>query len=170
MWEGRHNYQLNSATVLRDLYRLFSMVAGDEALMTAAKNRNDPLRSLRDQFIEDELVHLLVGTAVTSRVQLEHMSGPRNDAAELSFKPIDTECGKLQPDCEEYKFKPLTFHEACHKIIHALNIVAQTPGKPEETSVKMEVSLRGQLGKKTWIAHLDLLEYIRASVRNFNNL
>ena len=63
---------LNAATVLRDLYRLVSMVMADSVLMDAAAGNDDPLIRLRDQFLEDELVHLMVGTAVTNRIQEEH--------------------------------------------------------------------------------------------------
>jgi hypothetical protein len=78
MWQGRHNYELNSATVLRDLYRLVAMVVADQGLMNSAGGP-DPLKALRGLFLEDELVHLLVGTAVANRIQLEHMSGPRDE-------------------------------------------------------------------------------------------
>jgi hypothetical protein len=59
MWVGRHNYELNSAIVLRDLYRLMSMAMADRPFMAEATKPDDPLRILRDRFIEDELVHLL---------------------------------------------------------------------------------------------------------------
>lgn len=169
MWEGRHNYHLNSATVLQDVYRLLSTVMGDRAVMDAAAGSDDRLRTLRNQFIEDELVHLLVATAVANRIQLEHMAGPRNDPDELSYSPLVHECGQLQQDVSVLHRIPLTFREACNKIIHAEAIVAQTTGVPEETPVGTIVALRGRLRQVTWLAHLDVVAYARGAVRNFED-
>ncbi|WP_454818930.1 hypothetical protein [Labrys neptuniae] len=168
-WAGRHNYQLNSAIVLRDLYRLLTMAMADQPLMAAAERRDDPLRSLRDQFIEDEVIHLLVSTAIANRIHLEHLRGPREDPDEAGFQLIAHICGELQPDADDAAKKPLLLHEACHKIIHAENIVVQTEGNPENTPWRrqLDITLRGQLGRRTWVAHLLLIEYARASVRNF---
>ena len=168
MWKGRRNFELNGATVLRDLYRLASMVLGDGALMTTAKDTGDPLRALRNQFLEDGLAHLLVGTAVANRIQLEHMSGPRDDPQEHSFEPLQRSCGTLRPDTEEDSVVPLSLRDACDKVIHALNIDAETLGVPEESPIPSDVTLRGTKRNKSWVARLDLNEYVRASVKNFD--
>ena len=125
MWEGRHNFQLNSATVLRDLYRLISMVVADHGIIQESEGQDDPLLRLRDQFLEDEFVHLLVGTAVTNRIQEEHMRGLRNAPGELGFRPLVHECGSLQPDVRREGRIGLGFREACNKIIHAVQIIAE---------------------------------------------
>jgi hypothetical protein len=170
MWEGRHNFQLNSATVLRDLYRLISMVVADHAILQGSEGQDDPLLRLRDQFLEDEFVHLLVGTAVTNRIQEEHMRGLRNDPGEPGFRPLVHECGSLQPDVRRDQRIALSFREACNKIIHAIHIVAETAGDPAHNAMPSTVTLRGSLGDAAWIAHLDIIEYVRASVRNFEDL
>ena len=126
-------------------------------------------RDLRNRFIEDEFVHLLIATAVANRIQLEHMAGPRNDPDELSYCPLIHECGQLQRDVSVYERIPLTFREACNKIIHAEAIVAQTDGEPEETPVQTTVALRGRLRGVTWLAHLDVVAYARGAVRNFED-
>jgi hypothetical protein len=170
LWTGRHNYQLNSATVLRDLYRLVSVFASEPALLEAASEPQDPLRSLRERFLADEVVHLLIGTAIANRTQLDHMSGPRNDPNELSYAPIEHPCGTLWPDVTEGDTsQPLPFREACNKIIHAVNIVPEAEGDPGESPLNGLVMLRGHLRSVAWIAHLDLLEYARASVRNWED-
>jgi hypothetical protein len=143
MWQGRHNYHLNADLVLRDVYRLVSIVVGDRVVMSGG-GADDRLRSLRNRFVEDELVHLLVGTAIANRIQLEHMSGPRNDPDELSYRPMRHACGQLQPDVSLPARVSLQFQEACNKIIHGLNIVAQTSGVPEETAMGTVVAFRGQ--------------------------
>ena len=170
-WQGRHNYQLNSATVLRDLYRLVNVFAAEPLLMETASDRRDPLRALRDQFLADELVHLLIGTAISNRTQLDHMSGPRNDPAEISFGPVEHHCGMLWPDVlgEDDESEPLTFREACNKIVHAVHIVPETAGNPAENPLNGLVILRGHRRSRAWVAHLDLLEYVRASVRNWED-
>jgi hypothetical protein len=171
VWEGRHNYQLNSATVLRDLYRLVSMVMADQGLLNSAAGRDDdPLIALRDQFLEDEFVHLLVGTAVPNRIQLDHMSGPRADSAELSFRPVEYQCGILRPDGSADREIPLTFREACNKIVHAMRIVAETAGNPDFSPIGDTVILRGERRDEAWVAHLNIVEYVRASVRNFDGV
>lgn len=173
MWEGRHNYHLNSATVLQDVYRLLSIVIGDRAVMEISSGPDDRILMLRNRFIEDEFVHLLVAIAVANRIQLEHMAGPRNDPNELSYSPLVHECGQLQEDISILQRIPLTFREACNKIIHAEAIVAQTTGIPEESPVGRLVALRGrrrQGGQQlTWLAHLDIVDYARGSVRNFED-
>ncbi len=168
MWEGRRNYHLNSATVLQDVYRLLSIVMGDQAVMRASEP-GDRVRTLRNRFIEDEFVHLLISTAVANRTQLEHMAGPRNDPDELSFSPLEQDCGRLQQNVDAITRVPLNFREACNKIIHAESITAQTSGEPEHTPVGTTVALRGRSGKKTWLAHLDVVDYARGSVRNFED-
>lgn len=169
-WTGRHNFQLNSATVLRDVYRLVSVFAAEPALIEASSEPRDPLRSLREQFLADEVVHLLIGTAIANRTQLDHMSGPRNDPNELSFAPVEHQCGTLWPDITQADAsQPLPFREACNKIVHAVNIVPETEGDPAESPLNGLVILRGERYSKAWIAHLDLLEYVRASVRNWED-
>lgn len=46
-WKGRHNYVLNSQTVLRDVYRLLCIVMADGAIAGLAENDQDPLVRLR---------------------------------------------------------------------------------------------------------------------------
>lgn len=168
-WPGRHNYQLNSEIVLRDLYRLVSIVVGDPGLASLGM-AHDPLWQLRERFIEDELVHTLVSIAIANRIHLEHMQGPRDDEDELSFRPISQQCGSLQPNIDQQRQIPLSFKEACHKIIHAENIVAQTEGAPESNPIGPYLTLRGTKNGKVWVAHLDLLDYARASVQNFDGV
>lgn len=169
MWHGRHNYSLNRATVLRDLYRFVSMVAADRDLMRSATGRDDPLLALRAQFLQDEFVHLLVGTAVPNRIQLEHMRDLRADPSELDFRTPEHVCGILRPDMLREREVPLTFREACNKIVHAMHIVVETAGDPDFYFSSNVVVLRGEWRDEAWIAHLRILDYVRASVRNFED-
>ncbi len=130
---------------------------------------SEPLYRLRSQFIEDELVHQLLSSAISNRTQIEHLADRRAANAGKGFQPRTYWCGSLQQDIDKKDRCDLNFHEACHKIIHATNIVAQTPGNPEITPITMELTLRGTKSGKAWVAHLDLLAYIRGTVENFGD-
>ena len=172
MWEGHHNYTFNAATVLRDLYRLIAMLMADRSIAVEADGQDDPLCTLRDRFIEDEMVHLLVGTAVLNRSQEEHMRGFREDADELAFEPLAYACGSLTPDVKTGEEIVLSFREACNKIIHAEHITAETEEDPGYAFpvIPMALIVRGHRGDQSWQARLDVVEYVRASVKNFSDL
>jgi hypothetical protein len=166
---GHHNYELNSATILRDVYRLLAMVVADQTIAMLATDADDPLARLRNQFIEDELVHLLIGTAVVNRSQDDHMRELRADEGEFSFQPANFDCGILQPNILEDVEVPLSFREACNKIIHAVQIAAEGEDREGAAFSIMPpgIVLRGHQNKKAWSARLSLIEYARASVKNF---
>jgi hypothetical protein len=170
-WPGRRNFDLNSATVMRDLYRLVTMVLADRELSTLAETEHEALARLRMQFIEDELVHLLIGSAVTNRLREEHMRALREDPAE-GFQPLVHDCGLLKLDVTVDCEIALTFREACNKIIHAEEITTETEQGEAYAFPVMprHIVLRGHRGQEAWEAHLDLVEYVRASVRNFGDL
>jgi hypothetical protein len=173
-WVGRHNYVLNSATVLRDAYRLLCLIMADDGIARLSESENDLLGAVRDQFVEDELVHLLISTAVMNRAQDDHMSAPRNDEGELGFAPLHHECGSLVEDItkDEPKEIALSFREACNKIIHADHITAeveQIEGAAYPVLPRALV-LRGRQGKKAWQAFLNVPEYVRGTFRNFRDL
>src|SRR5688572_17050016 len=109
VWRGRHNYELNSVTVRQDLYRLLCLVLADRLIVEEAQElERDPLMILRNEFVEDELVHLIISTAVTNRLQLEHLRGHRG---------VDVACGEITPDVLQDRIEPLRFRDACNKII-----------------------------------------------------
>ena len=170
MWQGQRNFQLNAQTVLRDLYRLLTMVLADGNLTENFNGADDPLQRLRDQYLEDEFVHLLVGTAITNRIQEEHMREFREDIGELAFAPLVHECGTLRANVENAEETTLTLREACNKIVHAVHMIAETAGDPGNHPLSEFVILRGQLGDAAWLARLNVIEYVRASVMNFNDL
>ncbi len=173
-WIGRHNYVLNSDTVLRDLYRLLNVIMADAAIAHLAVDDGDVLVSLRDQFVEDELIHLLIGTAVMNRSHDDHMDGPRKDEAELAFVPVALTCGRLTDDVggKQERELDLNLREACNKIIHAEQITVETQQLENNAfpSLPTTVILRGTLGKKAWLAFLDVPNYARATIMNFRDI
>lgn len=168
-WIGRRNFELNAATVLRDVYRLLSVFLADRRVVEEREGDQDPLLKLRERFIEVEIVHTLIGVAILNRGQEEHMRGPRDDPAEISFPPIEMGCGLLKPDIEKSDREvELNFREACNKIIHAVQItVEQEVTADGLTYVPLAVVLRGNRGIKAWEATLDIRNYLRATVANF---
>ncbi len=166
---GRNNFELNSAIAIRDIYRLFLVFSGDGQLFELAPAPDDPLRLMRDDHFADEIIHLLVGTAVANRIHAEHMSHLRADPADLKHQPINLSCGSLQPDIlSSNREVPLTFEQACNKIIHAVHIIPDC-GNPAENPLSSEVKLRGHLAKSAWSAYLNIPQYVRASILNFRD-
>lgn len=166
---GRNNFELNSAIAIRDIYRLFLVFSGDGQLFDLAPAPDDPLRLMRDDHFADEITHLLIGTAVANRIHAEHMSHLRADPAELQHQPVALCCGSLQPDVlNSNRTVPLTFDQACNKIIHAVHIVPDC-GNPSENPLSSEVKLRGYLGNSAWSAYLSIPQYVRASIINFRD-
>ena len=170
-WAGRRNYSLNSEIVLRDAYRLLCVIMADEEIARLSDSEQDFLSQVRDQFVEDELIHLLIGTAVMNRAQDDHMGGPRKDKTELSFEQLTHCCGRLIDDVSNEKSKEvdLSLREACNKIIHAEHITAET--EPIEGTafhvLPRAIILRGRQGRKAWQAILNVPNYVRATVANF---
>lgn len=157
-----NNYQLNSGLVLRDAYRLLSLMLSDPALLAMVVNHDDELQTLRDWFIEDEFVHGLVSIAISNRIQLDHLQGHGG--------PADETCGTFQPDIATEQTIELLFREACNKIIHAKHIVAVREVEQDNSPLTTNVVLRGKKGEKAWEATLDLVSYVRSTVQNFTPL
>lgn len=165
---GRNNFELNAATALRDVYRLFLVFAGDERIFDlTGDDREDPLRLMRNDLFADEIIHLLIGTAIANRIQLEHMDAVRSGSSAEARKIADVVCGNLEPDVLGDKgSQKLSFREACNKIVHAIHIVPDC-GNPAENPLTSGVKLRGHKGREAWVAYLNIPQYVRASVTNF---
>lgn len=160
---GRNNFQLNGVLVRRDLYRLGCLIASDAMLFEMAEGESDEMLALRDEFMTDEIVHLLVSIATANRIHLDHLK----DARSSHLSPAGDVCGLLQPSVLEDAEIPLTFREACNKIIHAVNIVPETAGDPAEHPIGDLFILRGYRDQKAWQAFLNIGSYIRCSAANF---
>ena len=168
---GSHNYDLNSAVALRDVYRLLAQVLADVQIAREANDGDDPLAKLRERFVEEEIVHLLIGTAVINRARLDHMAQVRSDPG-TGLLPVDHECGSFQPDITADNEVALSFREACNKIIHAKHITCEPTGDEDDAfpSLQSVWTLRGNHRDSAWQAHLFLPDYVRASVINFSDV
>lgn len=166
----RRNYELNTETIKRDLYRLATLVFADKPISIEAHDTDDPLAKLREQFVEEELLHLLIGTAVTNRIIGEHLLELRADSAELSFPQFNQDCGLLKKNIQSQSEESLTLREAANKIIHATEIKA-APQEIEDGAFSILprlFTLRGNLNSNHWEAKLDLYKYLRASAANLD--
>jgi hypothetical protein len=112
-------YRLNARASHRNLYRLTAILL---SYMALEKSR-DRLVNLRDQFVDDELSHLLVQTANANRLQREHMHLLRTDPNQKGFEPVEGDCGAWDWPTDPWKpVKMLSFKDACDKIIHAQEV------------------------------------------------
>ncbi|WP_262032229.1 hypothetical protein [Microvirga sp. Mcv34] len=156
----------NSATILQDAYRLLSLVAGDPVIL-AMGTPQDPLMRLRDEFLVGEVARLLVSTAAMSRIRNEQLKMRRDEPAQPGLHSgAEDECGTLWPDIMEQVEIPLTFQEACDRIVHANNIVPEAAGSPAETPFSSNIVLKGRLEGRAWAAHIDMVAYVRACAKS----
>lgn len=158
---GTPGYRLNSSVVLRDLHRLLSTFLALGPVRQLAAEA-DPLLELHELCAEDDIVHLLVSTAVSNRLHLEHMQELRDSPQELAFEPLSGTCGELWTEEKNEASEPLQFREACNKILHAKSIEIFDTKKPV-------LRLFGTLGRREWMALVEVLDYVRISVRNFED-
>lgn len=152
-------YRLNCQTAQRALYRLGTMLLSYRGFEAAGGR----LLALREQFLEDELSHFIPETAIANRLQREHMQQLRDDPTELSFKPVEGDCGEWEPPTDPWRqAPPLNFKDACDKIIHAQEIGMINFDPPS-------IYLSGCQNNKKWEVKVDLLRYIELSATNFDD-
>ena len=156
----RNNFLLNGDEVLRVIYRLLTIVRADAQFCGPDEDSCNPLNGLRAAFMEDELVHGLISSAVYNRIHMEHMR-------DIIGGPEEKICGYMKTNWEEETVRDLTFRETCNKIIHAMHIVFEAAGDPKYYPVSDIFILRGNLNGQPWQARVDLEKYARATVLNF---
>jgi hypothetical protein len=116
-------YPIEPEFVRLDIYRLMTCFGGSRFITESAQSENkwesEFFRSLANDLERSEISRLLVSIAVTSR---NHMDQGGWHAADLPGLPPD-EVGVLCSDARQLGASaPLTFREACNKVIHATNI------------------------------------------------
>jgi len=158
--------QQSSASILQDAYRLLSLVAGDSVILSMG-TLQDPLMRLRNEFLMGELVRLLLSTAAMSRIRNEQLKKRRDERAQPGLHSgEEDECGTLWPDIMEQVEIPLTFQEACDRIIHANDIVREAAGGPTEIPISSNIILKGRFEGRAWAAHIDIVAYVRACAKS----
>ncbi len=87
----------------------------------------------------------------------------RSNPTELSFAPVEGNCGEWDWPTDPWKTaKPLSFKDACDKIIHAQEVGVISFDPPS-------IFLSGQRQGKKWEVKVDLLQYIELSAKNFDD-
>lgn len=161
------NFTLNRETVLRDAYRLVTLCMADRVFADHVKR--EQLMDLRDEFIEDELVHLLISTAIANRMH-DTAIRTRNGNTGTVLKSLSN-CGShwKEVDEDDRPPEPLSLREACNKVIHTNTIIAIQTGEQRGDfgPISYEILLSGNRGDKPWRAVLNLIEYTEATVENF---
>jgi hypothetical protein len=156
-------YRLSGSVFQRDLYRLLcAIMALDPICRLEADNSDDPTVTLKAKYAEDEIVHLLISTAIMNRLHMDHMGRLRKDPAELSFQPVDCPCGELYPDADSAVKQSLSLRDAVNKIIHANEVKLIGGHQPA-------LRLVGQLQDRRWLAMVDIVDYVRGSAINFED-
>lgn len=158
------NFTLNRETVLRDAYRLVTLCMADRVFADYVER--EQLMGLREEFIEDELVHLLISTAIANRMH-DTAIRTRNGNGPKSLP----NCGSLWDEVGEDDGppEPLSLREACNKVIHTNTIIAIQTGEQRGDFGPMsyEILLSGERGDRRWRAVVNLIEYTVATVENF---
>jgi hypothetical protein len=147
--------------MLISLHRLLSAVLALDAIDLRANMPDDPLRRLQAECFEDEVTHLLVSTAAFNRVYRLQRHPRRISGENITIEPVEGACGNLLTDSHDPKSqRPLSFKDVCDKILHADSINFSSHFK--------SFTMMGTLGKKSWTAELDLVQYVRLSTQNFD--
>jgi hypothetical protein len=157
----RFGHRINEGDMLISLHRLLSAVLAIDAIQMRTKdNPDDPLRRLHGECFEDEVTHLLVSTAAFNRVYRMQRHPRRISPDNITIEPVQGPCGNLWIDSHDPQSQqPLSFKDACDKILHADVINFSTPLKT--------FTMMGKFGGKAWTAELDLVQYVRLSTQNF---
>jgi hypothetical protein len=147
----RPGYRVNEGDMLISLYRLLCAVLAIAPLYARAKeNPADPLVRLQGECFEDEVTHLLVSTAAFNRIYRMQQHPRRVEPDKVTTEPIEGTCGTLRVQSSGHGFEhqPLSFKDACDKILHADAI--------NWDSINKRLTLIGEFKRKPWLAELDI--------------
>jgi hypothetical protein len=161
-----NGYLIEPSHLDLDVYRLLLPFAASRQLHDlCGSDASDPLNLMREHFERSEACRLLLILAVTVRNSVENKCGP------LVRHHLDAPVGTLVEDVDNPVDTPLSFREACHKIIHATDVEFMI-GQAEEERLEpltMQIKLFGEKqvrGKSLeWEAKLDVAEFARQAYR-----
>jgi hypothetical protein len=117
--------------------------------------RRDPFLQMLQDFEEHEVLKLILRTSIWCRALEENL--PLEERKKFAAYPI----GELQQDKSSKTKVPLTFREACNKIIHAtyINFDRKRSRSLCYNSLKPFFYIYGKKGQKEWRAKFDLKEF-----------
>lgn len=164
------NYPLNGQTIRKKCYQLLTAICGDETIYDIS-GAEGLLWNLRNEFAFDFIVHLVIEIAILNRTKLDdcRLGARASESGGISRR----HCGTIEFFLSGEDAVPLEFREACNKIIHSVHFVVESNGDPHEFPLSSSIVLRGssnQRGPKgTWVVVLDIIEYIKLTLMNFDN-
>lgn len=145
------------SVVARDLYRLACIFHASQSIDDCGVIG---LAHLRSEFQEAEAAHLLISLASVLRNTQDQ--NPERAEYWRSKLPSD-EVGSLVKNLKaDSKPVPLTFREACSKIIHCLTVNYEyVNARPQVGNALLPtIHLYGWYGKKEWKATVDINRFI----------
>jgi hypothetical protein len=167
-------FALSASTMVQELYQLLALFSADKAIvskfekgMTVLSSREDPLDTLRLRVLEPLATKLLVETAVKNRWRADAIietmpvlaSGKRMDG------PWLVQVGRLRI---KRSWKRLSLRDGCNKIIHAQHIEPEFRRGANSIPVLTGlIKTTGKQGKASWVAEINIYNYVRASLFNF---
>jgi hypothetical protein len=161
-----NGYPIEPSHLDLDVYRLLLPFAASRPLHDLCGcDVSDPLNRMREQFERSEACRLLLTIAVIVRNSVKKK---RNS---LVLEHLDAPVGTLVEDLGNPAIIPLSFREACHKIIHATEVEfmsGQAEGErlqPLTMQIKLLGEKPGRGEELEWEAKLDVAEFARQAYR-----
>ncbi len=152
--------------IYASIYELSTIVFGSEGLANLSTGDDkDEFDKLRIRHEVGQASKLLIEIAVVLRNFIDSGSWPMDPIHKIRVeRRPETNVGVVRE--ENKKEKTLSFRQVCNKIIHAENISFGM----KEISGKMNcldgsVELHGRRNKDTWVADIQVADFIRMAVR-----
>jgi hypothetical protein len=140
--------KINEEHFRLELFKLMFYTLGDEVYCQLAKQNPDcSFADLHSDFYLDEIISLLISTAVKGRIYDETHS--------FIFDSLGGECGILQ--LESGGTTKLTLRTAFNKILHAKQHIWE---RDDDLASRHGVHLYGSYKGERWFARLDIPKYV----------
>ena len=161
----RQGHLFDPAFVRRELWQLLLIFLADKpllALSMAEPADGHTLDGLHNEFCEDEITRILMNSAISLRILDDRDGGVLQRAAA---------CGELHINGQS---EPLSFREACNKIVHATRVnfdIERLDGEPladpvgEPTFLNPKIYLYGARNGTEWKAVLNIASYVHGAIQ-----
>jgi hypothetical protein len=154
----QRGWPLASPLLDLELYRLLCIFSGGKAIASRTHTENDYSVWLRQNFEKSEASRLLISAAAILRNHLDSCAHP-----EENEKALHASVGSFKPNKESKKRAlPLSFREACNKIIHAdlIHYDFSKAKEPYRQYLRPFIHLYGFYQENEWKATIDILKFI----------
>ena len=157
---------IDRALIYSSLYDLAAVVFGSEGLARQSTGEDrDEFEKLRIRHEIGQATKLLIEVAVVLRNLLDGEQWPLDVIHEMRVeRRPERNVGVLQSANREET--ALSFREACNKLIHAQRVsfgMRELPGKT--ACLDGTAELNGTRAGQSWVAKIELSEFIRMAVR-----